>query len=116
MLVGGVGAPLAWAEYVRRTGGRPRWRWLALSPLVFAGVHFSAPTDPGGFLEDGVGGGAIAVPLFGMAGGFAMSGRGGRRARLVAGLFALTPIPLWALTAPPWAAPASRSTLRAVPG
>ncbi len=94
-----VGALLAWAEYIRRTGGRPRWRWLALSPLVFAGVLLSAPTDPGGLLEDGVGGGAIAVPLFGMAGGFALSGRGSRRARLVAGLVALVPIPLWALTA-----------------
>jgi hypothetical protein len=94
-----VGALLAWAEHIRRTGGRRRWRWLALSPLVFAGVLLSEPTDPAGLLEDGVGGGAIAVPLFGMAGGFALSGRGARSARLVAGLVALVPIPLWALTA-----------------
>jgi hypothetical protein len=94
-----VGALLAWAEHIRRTGGRRRWRWLALSPLVFAGVLLSAPTDPAGLFEDGVGGGAIAVPLFAMAGGFALSGRGARSARLIAGLAALAPIPLWALTA-----------------
>ena len=75
------------------------WRSLALSPLVFAGVLLSKPTDPGGLFEDGVGGGAIAIPLFAMAGGFALSGRGSRSARLVAGLVALAPIPLWALTA-----------------
>jgi hypothetical protein len=34
-----------------------------------------------------------------MAGGFALSGRGARWARLLAGLIALAPIPLWALTA-----------------
>ena len=94
-----VGALLAWAEHIRRTGGRRRWRWLALSPLVFAGVLLSEPTDPAGLLEDGVGGGAIAVPLFGMSGGFALSGRGARWARLLAGVFALAPIPLWACTA-----------------
>ena len=94
-----VGALLAWAEYIRRTGGRQRWRWLALSPLVFAGVLLSEPTHPAGLLEDGVGGGAIAVPLFAMAGGFALSGRGSRWARLAAGVVALVPVPLWALTA-----------------
>jgi hypothetical protein len=94
-----VGALLAWAEHIRRTGGRRGWRWLALSPLVFSGVLLSKPTDPGGLFEDGVGGGAIAIPLFAMAGGFALSSRGSRSARLVAGLVALAPIPLWALTA-----------------
>jgi hypothetical protein len=53
-----VGALLAWAEHIRRTGGRRRWRWLALSPLVFAGVLLSQPTDPARLLEDGVGGAA----------------------------------------------------------
>ena len=94
-----VGVLLAWAEHIGRTGGRRWWRWLALSPLVFAGVLLSEPTDPAGLFEDGVGGGAIAVPLLGMAGGFALSGRGAPWARLVAGLVALAPIPLWALTA-----------------
>jgi hypothetical protein len=94
-----VGCLLAWAEHIRRTGGRRGWRWLALSPLLFAGVLLSNPTDPGGLFEDGVGGGAVAIPLFAIAGGFALSGRGARPPRLVAGLVALAPIPLWALTA-----------------
>ena len=89
---------------------------MALSPLVFAGVLLSKPTDPAGLCEDGVGGGAIAVPLFGMAGGFALSGRGPRWARLVAGLVALAPIPLWALTATSVGGSVWRSTLRAAPG
>ena len=36
-----IGLLLGWAEHVRRTGGRRRWRWLALSPLLFAAVLFS---------------------------------------------------------------------------
>ena len=28
-----VGVLLGWAEQLRRTGGRPRWRWLALASL-----------------------------------------------------------------------------------
>jgi hypothetical protein len=94
-----VGALLGWAEHIRRSGGRRRWRWLALSPLVFAAVLLSDPGNPGGLLEDGVGGGAIAVPLLGMAGGYALSGRGPRTARVAAGTVALIPVPLWALTA-----------------
>jgi hypothetical protein len=94
-----VGSLLAWAEHIRRTGGRRGWRWLALSPLVFAGVLLSKPTDPGGLFEDGVGGGAIAVPLFAMAGGFALSGRANHWPRLIAGVVALAPIPVWVLTA-----------------
>ena len=33
-----IGIILGWAEHVRRTGGRRGWRWLALSPLLFAAV------------------------------------------------------------------------------
>lgn len=78
-----VGALLGWAEHLRRTGGRRGWRWLAVSPLVFASV----------------GGGALAVSLFGMAGGYALSGRGPVGARIASGVFALAPVPLWAMTA-----------------
>lgn len=87
---------------VRRHPADGRAAAVALAGPVTARVRRSAPsapTDPVGLLEDGVGGGAIAVPLFGMAGGFALSGRGSRRARLAAGLVALVPIPVWALTA-----------------
>jgi hypothetical protein len=92
-----TGALLGWAEHVRRTGGRRGWRWLALAPLTFIaatpGVLVSVFTD------GGIGGGAIAVPLFAMAGGYAVSGRGRARTRVVTGLFALVPIVGWPVAA-----------------
>ena len=101
-----TGALLGWAEHLRRTGGRRGWRWLATAPLLFTGVLVHGTiTAPGGpmagledFLADGLGGGAVGVPLFGMAGGYALSGRGRPWGRNVCGLIALTPIPIWALT------------------
>jgi hypothetical protein len=76
---------------------------VAMAGLVAARVRRRAPQPahrPCALARGRRGrGGAIAVPLFGMAGGYALSGRGARWARLVAGLFALAPIPLWALTA-----------------
>jgi hypothetical protein len=94
-----IGMTLGWAEHVRRTGGRRGWRWLALSPLLFAAVLFSeGPLGVLGIFEDGIGGGALGVPLYAMAGGFALSGRGPRWARASCGGLALTAIPIWALT------------------
>ena len=57
-----IGMLLGWAEHIRRTGGRPRWRWLALSPLVFALLLFQDPGDILGIFEDGIGGAAIGIP------------------------------------------------------
>jgi hypothetical protein len=92
-----TGALLGWAEHLRRTGGRRGWRWLALAPLTFVvatpSVVVSVVTD------GGIGGGAIAVPLFAMAGGYAVSGRGRARTRVPAGLFALVPIVGWPVAA-----------------
>jgi hypothetical protein len=94
-----IGLLLGWAEHLRRSGGRRHWRLLALSPLLFAAVLFSeGPLGVLGLFEDGIGGGAIGVPLYAMAGGYAMSGRGPRWGRLTAGLLALTAVPIWALT------------------
>lgn len=101
-----TGALLGWAEHLRRSGGRRGWRWLAAAPLLFTGVLvYGMITAPGGpmagleeFLADGLGGGAIGVPLFGMASGYALSGRGRLWGRIVCGLIALTPIPIWILT------------------
>lgn len=78
ILVPGVitGCLFGWAEHLRRAGGRRGWRWLALAPLLFAGVLVPGLFDPGTFLQGGVGGGAIGVPLYAMAGGYALSGRG----------------------------------------
>lgn len=94
-----IGLLLGWAEHLRRLGGRRGWRWLALSPLLFAAVLFSEGLlGVLGIFEDGVGGGAIGVPLYAMAGGYAISGRGPLPARLACGLLSLTAIPIWALT------------------
>jgi hypothetical protein len=94
-----IGLLLGWAEHLRRTGGSRRWRWLALSPLLFAAVVFSeGPLGVLGIFDDGLGGGAIGVPLYAMAGGYAISGRGSRWGRLACGALALTAIPIWALT------------------
>jgi hypothetical protein len=94
-----IGSLLGWAEHLRSTGGRRRWRWLALSPLLFVAVLFSeGPLGVLGVFEDGLGGGAIGVPLYAMAGGYAISGRGPRWGRLACGSLVLTAIPIWALT------------------
>lgn len=89
-----TGALLGWAEHLRRTGGRPGWRWLALAPLTFVlatpGVLVSVVT------EGGIGGGAVGVPLFGMAGGYALSGRGPWRGRAAAGLPVVAAVVGWA--------------------
>ncbi len=94
-----VGMLLGWAEHLRRTGGRRRWRWLALSPLLFMSILVGTPGAVATLLEDGIGGGALVVPLVGIAGGYALSGRGPVWARIAAGLVALLPIPGWALAA-----------------
>jgi hypothetical protein len=94
-----VGLLLGWAEHIRRTGGRRGWRWLSLSPLLFAAILFSnGPLQVLGIFEDGIGGGAIGVPLYAMAGGYAVSGRGPLWGRAACGALALTAIPIWALT------------------
>ena len=90
LLAGAItGALLGLAEYFRRTGGRPHWRWLALAPLAFAILPLTTPDAIVDLLTSGIGGGAIAVPLAGITGGFAVSARGPFWARLTCGLLAL---------------------------
>jgi hypothetical protein len=97
-----AGVLLGWAEHIRRTGGRRGWRWLAAAPIVFTVAVFVSPEvfqaalNGQPLLGGGIGGGAIAVPLFGMAGGYALSGRGPLWARILLGVVALVPIPAWA--------------------
>lgn len=67
--------------------------------LLFAGVLFSDPTNLTGIFDNGVGGGAIAIPLIGMAGGYVLAGRGRLWGRLACGLVALVPYVVWTLTA-----------------
>jgi hypothetical protein len=100
-----VGVLLGWAEHLRRSGGRRGWRWLALSPLLFSAILFSRPLDMLSIFEDGLGGGAIGVPLYGMLGGYVLSGRGPRWARILCGAVAITTIPIWVLTVTSFAGP-----------
>ena len=86
-----TGMLLGWAEHLRCTGGRRGWRWLAAAPLLFAGVLVPGLFTAGGMaamLADGIGFGAIGVPLFGMVSGYAISGRGPMWGRIVSGVIA----------------------------
>ncbi len=79
-----VGAALGWAEHARRTGGRGAWRWTALTPLLF--VVMSALVQDNlvpRLVRTGIGGAQIGIALIGIIGGYALSGRGPRWARLV---------------------------------
>lgn len=96
LLVGGL---LGWAAHLRATGDPRYRRRLAFSPLLFSAVLFSYPSDPLAILQDGVGAGALAVPLIAIAGGYAVCGRGRALPRAVAGAVALSSVPIWALTA-----------------
>jgi hypothetical protein len=101
-----IGLLLGCAEHLRRKGGRRGWRWLALSPLLFTAVLFSeGPSEVLGIFENGLGGGAVGVPLYAMAGGYAVSGRGALWSRIVCGVLALTVIPIWVLTVESFAGP-----------
>ena len=59
-----------------------------MSPLIFASVLFSSPDNMASMFENGIGGGAIGVPLIGMAGGYALSGRGPLWARIASSVVA----------------------------
>ena len=69
-----VGAALALAPLVppRRT---KTLRWIAASPLLFALFALALPGLVISFVTTGIGGGTIAVPLAGIAGGYALAGR-----------------------------------------
>jgi hypothetical protein len=89
-----TGALLGWAEHRRRTG-RPTG-WLVLSPLAFGVIVFSDPADPLAMLGDLLA--AFVVVLYGVAGGYAISGRGPVWGRALCGALAVAPVPVWALT------------------
>jgi hypothetical protein len=94
-----IGALLGWAEYLRRTGGRPHWRWLVLSPLLFAAILVQGLIeDPSGMFEGGIGAGTIAVPVLCIMGGHALSGRGSLWTRVPAGVLFMATLVVWPLT------------------
>lgn len=95
-----TGALLGLAEYFRRTGGRRHWRWLALAPLSFALLPLTMPGALAALFTEGLGGGAVAVGLVAIAGGFAVSGRGTRWARIVCAVISVLIIAGIALSVP----------------
>lgn len=91
-----VGALLGDAEW-RRSSGRPR-PVLTCAPLLFAGVLLPGLLHPTTMFEAGIGGGAIGVPLLGMAGAYALAGRR-NWARVVCGSMFLAGMTLWVVVA-----------------
>ena len=82
-----AGALIGLAEHRRRTGGA-RSLWLTLSPVVFLAA-LADPTIFRQLITQGIGGGAIGVVLSGLAGGYALSGRGRAWWRRTCGVFAV---------------------------
>src|SRR4051812_16155938 len=82
-----VGGLIGLAEHRRRTGGS-RTLWLALSPCLFL-VALADPTNFMLLITQGLGGGAIGVVAFGLAGGYALSRRGRARGRGTRGVLAV---------------------------
>jgi hypothetical protein len=82
-----VGVLIGLAEHRRRTGG-PRSLWLILAPCLFLAA-LADPTIFKQLITQGIGGGAIGVVLFGLAGGYALSGRGRAWWRRTCGVFAV---------------------------
>lgn len=80
-----IGGLLAWAEVLRRRGGTRGWRWLALAPLALAIAPLLMPGALVDLFTQGLGGGAVAVALLALGGGYALSGRGPRWGRIAGG-------------------------------
>lgn len=92
-----VGGLIGLAEYRRRVGGPRAW-WLTLSPCLF----LAALADPTIFrllITQGIGGGAIGVVTFGLAGGYALSGRGRAWWRRTCGVIAVIGVLLMSVLA-----------------
>lgn len=85
-----VGGLLGWALYRQSRGGAQRW--LVAAPLLFP---LATPAVLVSVFVDGLGGGALAVPLIGMAGGYALAGQGPRWTRWATGAVALLAVPGW---------------------
>jgi hypothetical protein len=96
-----IGALLGWAESSRRTGGGSSRHRLVYAPLLFAAVLLPGLVRPGSFLEGGIGGGAIGVPVLAMLGGLAISGRGPGWGRALGGLGFAAGFVVWLITAVP---------------
>ena len=87
LLPGALTGALLGVAWARGVSGRTRGiGWFALAPLAFAIAPMLEPGALEGLLTAGLGGGAIAVALGAIAGGYAVSGAGPLWARLVCGI------------------------------
>lgn len=66
---------------------RSALRWIAASPMLFAAFALLLPGLLVSLVTTGIGGGAIGVPVAGIAGGYALAGRR-RWLRVATGVFA----------------------------
>ena len=102
LLLPGLVIGVALGASVPADGARDRraLRWAAASPVVFAVVPLMLPGALEDFLSQGLGGGAVAVGLGAIAGGYALGG--GRRiwARVASGLLAAALVVAIAATVP----------------
>lgn len=67
---------------------RSTLRWIAASPMLFAVFAFLLPGLLVSLVTTGIGGGAIGVPVAGLAGGYALAGRR-RWLRVITGVVAV---------------------------
>ena len=94
-----IGALLGWSEHLRRTGGRPWWRLLVLSPFLFAAILVRGLIeDPATMFEGGIAAGTVAIPVLCIIGGHALSGNAPLWSRLPAGVVGVATLVAWPLT------------------
>jgi len=94
-----VGGLLGYAEARRRAGRQPSG-WLVASPALLGLAPLAVPGVLNSLMTTGQGSGALGMVGLAMLGGFAMSGRGGRGPRAVAGVLGFAAVPaIW--LAPP---------------
>ena len=101
MLPGAItGAMLAHSADLRAVDPERNLDQYSASPLVFAACTLPLPGLMRKLIETGEGSNAIATPLFGMAGGMVLAGRGPLWARIAAGMIVAGHIPLLAAKGP----------------
>jgi hypothetical protein len=94
-----TGALLGWAEYQRRAGRQHRL--LIAAPLLIGVAPLVQPGAIAALLTTGDGLAPLGLALLAMVGGYAVSGRGPRWARIAAGLVALADVlAVWAAPKP----------------
>ncbi len=94
-----TGGLLGFAEHTRRHDTR-RHRWLVLAPLTLAVAPMLIPGALAQLLTQGLGGGAIAIALMGLGGGYARGDRGSGWARVLCGVVSVLLLGAMTLSTP----------------